>query len=287
MFVAAVGPYNGPGIALWRLRPDPAPLLTIPRRAEEASWNPHEYPVAITPGAARVLTGARRSSSCDSGPGFEVQVREGTPRRARRRHAPAGPAVRRRHGAHARLRRAALVRAVGVASRARRVGYSSAPMSTPAPPATTPPASAPGRFGPFGGRYVSETLIPSLDELTAAWAAASADPRLRRGAVAPADRLRRAPDAARLRRAPVRRGREGSGQGRAHLPQARGPLPHGRAQDQQLHRSGAAGAPDGQDAHHRRDRRRPARRRDRDRVRAVRAARARSTWARSTSSARA
>jgi len=40
----------------------------------------------------------------------------------------------------------------------------------------TPPASAPGRFGPFGGRYVSETLIPSLDELTAAWAAAQADP---------------------------------------------------------------------------------------------------------------
>jgi tryptophan synthase beta chain len=34
----------------------------------------------------------------------------------------------------------------------------------------------PGRFGPFGGRYVSETLIPSLDELEAAWAAASADP---------------------------------------------------------------------------------------------------------------
>jgi tryptophan synthase beta chain len=35
----------------------------------------------------------------------------------------------------------------------------------------------PGRFGQFGGRYVSETLIPSLDELTAAWAAASADPK--------------------------------------------------------------------------------------------------------------
>jgi tryptophan synthase beta chain len=35
----------------------------------------------------------------------------------------------------------------------------------------------PGRFGEFGGRYVSETLIPSLDELTAAWAAASADPK--------------------------------------------------------------------------------------------------------------
>jgi tryptophan synthase beta chain len=48
-------------------------------------------------------------------------------------------------------------------------------MSTSAPSAP-PPASVPGRFGPFGGRYVSETLIPSLDELTAAWAAASADP---------------------------------------------------------------------------------------------------------------
>jgi tryptophan synthase beta chain len=49
-------------------------------------------------------------------------------------------------------------------------------MSTPASPTTTPPASAPGRYGPFGGRYVSETLIPSLDELSAAWAAAGADP---------------------------------------------------------------------------------------------------------------
>ncbi|MES1209459.1 MAG: tryptophan synthase subunit beta [Pseudomonadota bacterium] len=37
-------------------------------------------------------------------------------------------------------------------------------------------AATPGRFGPYGGRYVSETLIPSLDELEAAWAAASVDP---------------------------------------------------------------------------------------------------------------
>jgi tryptophan synthase beta chain len=39
-----------------------------------------------------------------------------------------------------------------------------------------PAPATPGRFGPFGGRYVSETLIPSLDELEAAWAAASTDP---------------------------------------------------------------------------------------------------------------
>src|SRR5258708_2719645 len=44
---------------------------------------------------------------------------------------------------------------------------------------STPPSgpARPGRFGEFGGRYVSETLIPSLDELTAAWAAARADPK--------------------------------------------------------------------------------------------------------------
>ena len=37
-------------------------------------------------------------------------------------------------------------------------------------------ADGPGRFGPFGGRYVPETLIPALDELEAAYEKASADP---------------------------------------------------------------------------------------------------------------
>ena len=31
------------------------------------------------------------------------------------------------------------------------------------------------RFGPYGGRYVPETLVPALDELAAAWVAARAD----------------------------------------------------------------------------------------------------------------
>ncbi|HEY2025648.1 MAG TPA: tryptophan synthase subunit beta [Gemmatimonadaceae bacterium] len=35
------------------------------------------------------------------------------------------------------------------------------------------------RFGAFGGRYVPETLIPALDDLTAAYAAAQADPTFR------------------------------------------------------------------------------------------------------------
>jgi tryptophan synthase beta chain len=33
-----------------------------------------------------------------------------------------------------------------------------------------------GRFGPYGGRYVPETLIPALDELRDAWAEAREDP---------------------------------------------------------------------------------------------------------------
>ena len=40
---------------------------------------------------------------------------------------------------------------------------------------TATPATS-GRFGPYGGRYVPETLIPALDELAAAYAAATADP---------------------------------------------------------------------------------------------------------------
>ncbi len=36
-------------------------------------------------------------------------------------------------------------------------------------------AVVPERFGPYGGRYVPETLIPALDELSAAWAEARED----------------------------------------------------------------------------------------------------------------
>ncbi len=39
------------------------------------------------------------------------------------------------------------------------------------------PAAKPGRFGSFGGRYVSETLLPSLDQLELAWTQAVADPK--------------------------------------------------------------------------------------------------------------
>ena len=83
---------------------------------------------------------------------------------------------------------------------------------------------------------------------------------------------------------PLYRARRGSRRRSAArgLPQARGPAPHRRAQDQQHARPGAARAAHGQAAHHRRDRRRPARRRDAPPRPRCSASSASSTWARRT-----
>ena len=74
------------------------------------------------------------------------------------------------------------------------------------------------------------------------------------------------PSAALFRRAPDRAFRR-----RENLFQARGAQPHRRAQGEQRARPDPAGAPHGQEAHHRRNRRRHAWRRHRDAVRALRA----------------
>ena len=50
---------------------------------------------------------------------------------------------------------------------------------SPLDTATPPDAALPGRFGPYGGRFVPETLITALDELTAVYAEASQDPAFR------------------------------------------------------------------------------------------------------------
>jgi tryptophan synthase beta chain len=41
---------------------------------------------------------------------------------------------------------------------------------------TTPQLEQTGHFGPYGGRFVAETLMPALEELTIAWDAARVDP---------------------------------------------------------------------------------------------------------------
>ncbi len=117
-------------------------------------------------------------------------------------------------------------------------------------------------FGDYGGRYVPETLIPALDELERGVARGARRRRVPRGAAPPRDDVRRPADAAHARRALRAR--------QAHLSEARGPPAHRRTQDQQRARAGGARAAARQEAHRRRDRRGPARRRDGDRVRALR-----------------
>jgi tryptophan synthase beta chain len=50
------------------------------------------------------------------------------------------------------------------------------PTQQPATGMPTGTATVPGRFGPYGGRYVPEALVAALDELDAAYRAAIADP---------------------------------------------------------------------------------------------------------------
>ena len=124
---------------------------------------------------------------------------------------------------------------------------------------TTYDADELGFFGEtWGGRFMPEALVAALDELTEAWQQAMADaafvaefePICHEYAGIPSLLY----DAERLSRA-----------GRRPDPaQARGPQPHRRPQDPQRARPGAADQADGQDPGHRRDRRRPARRRQRD-----------------------
>ncbi len=125
---------------------------------------------------------------------------------------------------------------------------------------------ADGHFGPYGGAFIPEILVPTFDALRAAWDEAQHDPAFWAEWREAAGRIRRPPDAAHPRRTVVRAdGPEG-------LPQARGPLPHGRAQGQQHRRADPARAPHGPHPHHRRDRRRAARRGHGHGLRAIRAA---------------
>ena len=125
-----------------------------------------------------------------------------------------------------------------------------------------------GHFGIFGGRFVAETLMPLILDLERALRGGEARSRRSRpnstacspimsGAPSPLYFAERLTD--HLRAA-----------ARQDLFQARGAEPHRRAQDQQCARPDSARAAHGQDAHHRRDRRRPAWRRHRHRLRALR-----------------
>ena len=122
-----------------------------------------------------------------------------------------------------------------------------------------------GRYGQFGGQFLPETLMPAIAELEAAFDAARADEAFQQEL----DRLLREwvgrptplSDASRLAKLV----------GLRRVMLKREDLdPHRRAQDQQRARAGAPRAADGEAAHRRGDRRGPARRRERGRVRAPR-----------------
>ena len=128
-------------------------------------------------------------------------------------------------------------------------------MTQEQPPRGTWDADERGYFGDFGGRFMPEALVAALDELDAAWQEARADPAFR------------ATSSRSCASSPTPRARSTTPSGSAEQlgvtgpAQARGPQPHRRPQDPQRARPGAADQADGQAAGHRRDRRRPARRR--------------------------
>lgn len=125
--------------------------------------------------------------------------------------------------------------------------------------------SAEGYFGAFGGKFIPEALVAAVDEVAVEYDKAKHDPAFAAETGEAHGQLHRPPQ--RADRGPaLRRARRR----RPDLPQARGPQPHRLAQDQQRAGPGAAHQAHGQDPGHRRDRRRPARRRHRDRLRALR-----------------
>ena len=135
--------------------------------------------------------------------------------------------------------------------------------SRPASPAAM--SAVEERFGPYGGRYVPETLIAALDELTAAWARGARGRGVHGASCALLHRdfIGRPTPLYLAERLSERVGR------RVYL--KREDLAHtGAHKINNAIGQALLAAADGQAAGDRRDRRRPARRRDRDRLRPAR-----------------
>ncbi|MFN8568253.1 MAG: hypothetical protein U0Z44_12225 [Kouleothrix sp.] len=98
----------------------------------------------------------------------------------------------------------------------------------------------PGQFGPYGGSYIPETLVPAVAALDAAYTAAKADPAFW-DELNGAPQLHRPADRADLRWPADRAARRGA---QIYL-KREGPGPHRRAQDQQRARPGATGPAQG------------------------------------------
>ena len=137
-------------------------------------------------------------------------------------------------------------------ARSRRSGGESRRARTRVPAFGRRDPDARGYFGAFGGRFVPETLVAPLEALERGVPRGAGATRRSRREL---DRLLRhyVGRPTPLYEARAARARRG---GARDLPQARGPRPHRRAQDQQRARPGAARRAHGQAPRHRRDRRR-------------------------------
>ena len=122
-----------------------------------------------------------------------------------------------------------------------------------------------GHFGPYGGRYVPETLMHPLQELEEEYFRAQHDPEFQRELSYYLKEFCRPPHAALFCRTP-----HASELGGAKIYLKREDLNHtGAHKINNCHRPGPSRQAHGQDARHRRDRRGPARRRHRHRRRDV------------------
>ena len=90
---------------------------------------------------------------------------------------------------------------------------------------SAPVPDARGHFGPYGGRFVPETLVSALEELEQEYQSARTDPEFRREFSSLLGRLLRASNASLFRGAP-----DPAPWRSKNLSQARGPFAHRRAQ---------------------------------------------------------
>ena len=72
----ATAPSTQAGVNLWRLPLDAGKIATLTPRVPWPGWSVLEFPVAVTPGGVRVLTGAQAGGSCYYGPQFPTEVHD-------------------------------------------------------------------------------------------------------------------------------------------------------------------------------------------------------------------
>ena len=64
------------GVTVGEMPPVARRLATVRPRGGDPVWPPHEFPIAIASGGARLLTGASPERSCYGGPQLELLLRQ-------------------------------------------------------------------------------------------------------------------------------------------------------------------------------------------------------------------